>query len=167
MMEIDPNLFSINDSFESDWSFESDSNWRFDDIYHVDQVTEFDPSSSYLSAGDIACTVSVADDIQLQGQNRRQNYCSIPRKAPNRKTPNPQGPPEPYQFFTPAIAKSSIFGEWFDICPKEIFLTSNTPVCKERYPAPGESYSQYEQRQSWMHLYDVEPCTSMKMVQIY
>jgi hypothetical protein len=162
MMEIDPYLFSIDDNFESDRSFESDSNWLFDDTSEFDQVTEFDPSSSYLLAGDIAC--SVADDIQLQGKHRRQNYCSVPRKPKKPKKPNPQGPPEPYQFFTPEIAKFSIFGEWFDICPKEIFLTSNTPVCKEGSPAPGESYSQYGQRQSWMHLYGVEPCTSMKMI---
>lgn len=98
------------------------------------------------------CEVSNAVDVPLFGKTRRGATCTD-RDSEN--TPYCRQT-VPRDTVTDSFAYA--FPERLDVCPPEIFLKSNIPVCKEGSPSDLDSF--FVVGQSWMHLYGVNPRTS-------
>lgn len=129
----------------------------------------WDRIDSPLANQIINCEVSNGDSIPLFDKRRRETSCSNPDLDSDSVPPtdgesDPYAPqPVPHSSSTDYFAYA--FPEEFEICPRKIFKASNIPVCKEGSPSPEDVYSQVGQ--SWMHLYDVSPCTSVHDLDLF
>lgn len=123
----------------------------------------WDQINSPLAKQIIDCEIRNHDSIPLFDKRRRETSCPDPHLDSDSVPPidgesDPYVPqPVPHSTSTDYFAYA--FPEEFEICPRKIFKASNIPVCKESPPSPEDVYSQIGQ--SWTHLYDVSPCTSV------
>lgn len=111
----------------------------------------------------VACEISNADDTSIFGVKRRGDQCEAPTVEGDGSNPPPKnsgpGPsvPEPIPYSIKTSWQGYAFPEKSYDCSPQIFRKSNTPVCKEKRPAPDQEY--FQPGQLWMHLYDVSPRT--------
>lgn len=177
-----PSALLVDDSFDEDFMTGSKSDVFLAGTGDVDSTSLFahtsdldysltdsnlasslaESASDLFVANNIDCEAGNVDSLELVGKRRRGTICPDPSAPPVGQLDPPENeegkkiaPQSPSALATSDEAVKAGFGENFDVCPKNFYLKSNTPVCKT-YP---ELFR--EAGQSWLHLYDVEPSTWM------
>ena len=168
------------DSVDWDLQPESVPDSSLPDADLITLVSATDPSSllrdsiwdhinSPLADDQIGCVVGLADDVTLFDKRRRANQCSNPDQEkpdlkPEAKPKRPEdiGSDPSISNLVPwardNVLLNYAFPENFEICPKDYFRDSNSPVCKEQVPYPDQIYTVPGY---WSNLYDVSPGMSM------
>ena len=97
-----------------------------------DYVDEPDPTSLFAD-NTFSCDVDSIDNIQLLAKVRRDNLCRDPPVG-QVENPDESSQGNPFDALTKFVTDLSplvIFPEKLEICPVELFGTSNIPVCKD------------------------------------